>query len=68
MGHSLGLNVIAEGVETDEQLQFLRDHGCDEIQGHWLSPPLAARRLPRFIRKLAAASSAARSATPAARS
>jgi diguanylate cyclase (GGDEF)-like protein/PAS domain S-box-containing protein len=50
MGHSLGLNVIAEGVETELQLNFLRDHGCDEIQGHWLSKPIEGERCLAFIR------------------
>ena len=50
MGHSLGLNVIAEGVETELQLNFLRDHGCDEIQGHWLSRPIDAEHCLAFIR------------------
>ena len=50
MGHSLGLTVIAEGVETELQLNFLRDHGCDEIQGHWLSLPLDGEHCLDFIR------------------
>jgi diguanylate cyclase (GGDEF)-like protein/PAS domain S-box-containing protein len=50
MAHSLGLNVVAEGVETIEQLRFLDAHGCDEIQGYWLSPPLDAERCQVFIR------------------
>jgi len=40
MAHSLGLNVVAEGVETEDQLRYLRDQGCDEIQGYWLSQPM----------------------------
>jgi diguanylate cyclase (GGDEF)-like protein/PAS domain S-box-containing protein len=40
MAHSLGLNVVAEGVETAGQLEYLREQGCDEIQGHWLSRPM----------------------------
>ncbi len=37
MAHTLGLNVIAEGAETFEQIVYLEAKGCDEIQGHWLS-------------------------------
>ncbi len=40
MGHSLALNVVAEGVEQPGQLAFLRQHGCDEIQGHLVAPAL----------------------------
>ncbi len=50
MGHSLGLNVIAEGVETEQQLSYLREQGCDEIQGYWLSPPIDSHRCLAFIR------------------
>ncbi|MEO6173314.1 MAG: EAL domain-containing protein, partial [Arenimonas sp.] len=50
MSHSLGLNVIAEGVETEQQLRYLREQGCDEIQGYWLSPPIDSHRCLAFIR------------------
>ncbi|MFC6839356.1 putative bifunctional diguanylate cyclase/phosphodiesterase [Xanthomonas theicola] len=40
MGHSLALKVVAEGVEQPGQLAFLRQHGCDEIQGHLVAPAL----------------------------
>ncbi|GGP64025.1 EAL domain-containing protein [Shewanella saliphila] len=42
LAHSLELNVVAEGVETQEQLNFLRDGGCDQVQGFLLSKPLTA--------------------------
>lgn len=40
IAHGLGLNLVAEGVETDEQLKFLEIQGCDEIQGYLISRPL----------------------------
>jgi len=48
LGHALDLKVIAEGVETDAQLRFLRRHGCDEVQGFFYGeavPPEAHARL-----------------------
>lgn len=49
MGHSLSLKVVAEGVETPGQLQFLREHGCDEVQGYWVAPPMPREACFDFI-------------------
>ncbi len=40
MGHKLGHSVVAEGVEHEEQLAYLRSHGCDKVQGYLISKPL----------------------------
>jgi EAL domain-containing protein (putative c-di-GMP-specific phosphodiesterase class I) len=49
MAHSLGLNVVAEGVETVEQLQYLHEQRCDEIQGYWLSRPIEESDCLHFL-------------------
>lgn len=49
LGHSLGLRVVAEGVETAQQLQFLRDNGCDEVQGYFCGRPMSAPALVKLL-------------------
>jgi diguanylate cyclase (GGDEF)-like protein/PAS domain S-box-containing protein len=49
LAHSLGLKVVAEGVETKEQLAFLREHDCDAMQGYYFSKPVPADLLGRLL-------------------
>lgn len=62
MAHGLKLRVLAEGVETQPQLDILRDQGCDAIQGYYFSQPLPAERVEQLIRDLRAKSDPSRRA------
>ena len=50
MAHQLGLRVVAEGVETVDQMSFLNAHGCDEIQGDVFSKPMDATKIAELLR------------------
>jgi len=49
MGHGLGMEVVAEGIETDLERQFLKASGCDQAQGYLLSRPLPLERLEQVL-------------------
>ena len=49
MGHALGVRVVAEGVETRAQMDFLRANSCDSMQGYYLSRPLPADALSALL-------------------
>ncbi len=51
LGHNLGLKVVAEGVETEEQIEFLRVNGCDELQGYFFSKPVSAWQMTKLLAK-----------------
>jgi diguanylate cyclase (GGDEF)-like protein/PAS domain S-box-containing protein len=51
MGRSLNLRVIGEGVETAEDLAYLKAHDCDEVQGYYFSRPVPAEQLARFFER-----------------
>jgi len=49
LGHNLGLKVLAEGVETEAQLAFLKANDCDEMQGYHFSKPVSAWRMRKLL-------------------
>jgi EAL domain-containing protein (putative c-di-GMP-specific phosphodiesterase class I) len=51
MAHGLGVAVVAEGIETPEQLAILRRYGCDAGQGYLLGRPVAPSRVPDVVRR-----------------
>jgi EAL domain-containing protein (putative c-di-GMP-specific phosphodiesterase class I) len=52
LAHNLGFKVIAEGVETKEQLDFLHLHNCDQYQGYYFSRPIPAEKIEEMLKLL----------------
>jgi EAL domain-containing protein (putative c-di-GMP-specific phosphodiesterase class I) len=50
LAKNLDLGVVAEGVENEQQMAFLRQHGCDDVQGYYFSKPLPAHEFAEFMR------------------
>lgn len=51
MARRLDIKVIAEGAETHEQIEFLREHNCEQVQGFYYSPAMPLEQLPRFVKE-----------------
>lgn len=51
LGHSFGLNVVAEGVETEESFQITRELGCDLLQGYYLSRPVDSSQFCKILKQ-----------------
>jgi EAL domain-containing protein (putative c-di-GMP-specific phosphodiesterase class I) len=51
LGHNLGLKVVAEGVENEQQIEFLCENLCDELQGYYFGKPMQAAELARLLRR-----------------
>ena len=51
MAHNLGLQVVAEGVETKEQFEFLKENLCNEIQGYYFSKPVSIEKIEEYLEK-----------------
>jgi diguanylate cyclase (GGDEF)-like protein len=66
LGQKLNLRVIAEGVETDEQVAFLREANCDEMQGYHFSPPIPAADAEAMLRAQAESGARSQARAPAA--
>lgn len=50
LGHTLGLEIVSEGVETPEQLNLLKRQGCDVIQGYYVGKPMSADMIPDYLK------------------
>ncbi|WP_276400862.1 EAL domain-containing protein [Legionella sainthelensi] len=51
MAHSLDISVVAEGVENEDQLTYLKQSNCDQIQGYYFCKPLRNEKLTKFLEK-----------------
>lgn len=51
LSHGLGKRVLAEGVETQQQLQLLRNIGCDAVQGYFISRPISAEEFTKYLKR-----------------
>ena len=51
MGRSLSLDVVGEGVETQQSLDYMRAHGCSQVQGNWFTRPLPPAAFQRWYRR-----------------
>ena len=58
MARELHLQVVAEGVETDDQRAYLQDHACDFVQGYLVSRPLPAADMTRLLQQISGVSAA----------
>ncbi|WP_198649961.1 putative bifunctional diguanylate cyclase/phosphodiesterase [Zobellella maritima] len=50
MAHTLGFSLVAEGVETQQQAEFLQTHGCNRLQGFYITPPLSAQMMTNLLK------------------
>jgi EAL domain-containing protein (putative c-di-GMP-specific phosphodiesterase class I) len=67
MAHALGMSIVAEGVETEEQLDMVRELGCDEAQGYHLGRPAPADEVAQLLRGLSPTGTVPRSLRSIAR-
>ena len=51
LSHGLGKRVLAEGVETQQQLQLLRNIGCDAVQGYFISKPISEEEFTKYLKR-----------------
>jgi EAL domain-containing protein (putative c-di-GMP-specific phosphodiesterase class I) len=65
LAHSMKLKVVAEGVEDARQLQFLREHGCDQMQGYYVSRPVPAAGIEALLRPMTPGDVSPRPSAPA---
>tara|TARA_B100001964_G_scaffold44259_1_gene49287 strand:+ start:385 stop:798 length:414 start_codon:yes stop_codon:yes gene_type:complete len=51
LGHSLSMQVMAEGVKSEDQVAYLRDHACNEIQGYFYNEPISVEEFPDIVER-----------------